>query len=352
MLSIRFSGKSRDNKISVIIEGFPKGYIFSLSILQQYIDRRKATLDVWSTTRRENDEINIGVGLKNIDGDKVQIIAQEIEFFVINQDIKRDENINICRPGHADYVSFLKYGCIHPGGGEFSGRMTVLLAIAGGLCYQYLEEKYKVNMLAYISSVGKIEGISYKQNNFNIESIDISNKNFIVSRDDKEKFIKEMKIAQMNGDTVGGSIECIATNVPAGLGGPNIHSLEGTISKYIFAIPGVKSIEFGQGIDFVNSYGSEVIDDFALDGEKVVLKNNYNGGINGGVSNGMPILIKVAVKPVSAIKQNVSLLEIFEDGQKKIATGKIDGRNDVCIVPRVVVLIESAVALAIMEKLC
>lgn len=352
MFDVKFEGKSRDKEISVTIKGFPINYIFDMKKLQEHVDRRKATRDIWSTERLEEDIIQLGNGFKKLDNNKVEIVSSEIEFKILNKDVKNDSNINICRPGHADYVSYLKYKEIYPGGGPFSGRITVLLAIAGGLCKQYLENKFSMQIVGYISSIGEMEGVSYKNSDFDLSKLDFSDNYFIAFQENKKDFRKIIQKCAEDGDTVGGSIECIVLNMKSCVGGPILESLEGCISKYIFAIPAIKSIEFGLGNDFAKSYGTQVIDAFQIQDGKVSLINNYNGGINGGISNGMPLTFRIAVKPISSIKKEVNLLEITNNGENRIIKSLIQGRNDVCILPRMTVLVESAVALAIMENIC
>jgi chorismate synthase len=228
---------------------------------------------------------------------------------------------DIPRPSHADFAAFAKYGQAHDiaGGGHFSGRLTAPLCAAGGICVQVLRAR-GVEIGARILSVG---GVS-----------------------DPDRFADEILAAKADGDSVGGVIECAITGVPAGIGEPMFDGLENRIAQAVFGIPAVKGIEFGSGFAGAALRGSQNNDAFAVELGEVTARTNNAGGILGGISSGMPIVFRAAIKPTPSIgkeQQSVSL------SRGEAAVLQVRGRHDPCIVPRAVVCVEAAAAIAILE---
>ena len=252
------------------------------------------------------------------------------------------------RPSHADFVAWTKYGngFDYRGGGKFSGRMTAPMCIVGGLCKQILEQKgIKVN--AYIKDLAGVSGKGY----FDVPNPDYDNldQNFpLLDQSVKEQMDSQIESARRAGDSVGGVIECVITGLPIGVGEHMFDSLESVISHLAFAVPAVKGIEFGAGFDIAKMKGSNANDAFYYDGDVVKTKTNNNGGINGGLSNGMPIVFRVAVKPTPSIAIEQDTVDLNKKENVKLAIG---GRHDACIVPRAVAVIEAISALAIYDSL-
>jgi chorismate synthase len=247
-------------------------------------------------------------------------------------------------------VAWSKYGdeFDYRGGGKFSGRLTAPMCIIGGICKQILEDK-GISINAYIQSIGKENGKSY--NDVDVESFDFSkiSKEFpLLDEEYKSKMLDEIEDARNNLDSVGGKIECVVTGVPVGVGEYMFDSIEGTISLLAFSVPAVKGIEFGRGFDIAKMRGSSANDSFYYDGDKVKTKTNNNGGINGGISNGMPITFRVAVKPTPSIAKEQDTIDLINKKNVKL---KIEGRHDACIVPRAVPVIEAITAIAIYDMM-
>lgn len=343
-LTVEIFGASHAKEIGVKVKGF-EGQSFDIDSLQAFLDRRKPKNSDFSTKRKEGDNIIIQ---KGVSGDK---ITGELIAVILNQDQKSQDYENVVkipRPSHADFVAWSKYGdgYDYRGGGKFSGRLTAPMCIAGGIAKQLLMKK-GIEVRAYISSIGKVNGKSYK--NFGLENLDKINADFPLLCDSvKEDMLCQIKKAKEKGDSVGGSIECVITGVPVGLGEYMFDSIESIISHLIFAIPAVKGIEFGSGFDLASMNGSVSNDAFCYSGGAIKTKTNHNGGINGGISNGMPITFRVAIKPTPSISIEQDTVDLDKKENVKIT---VKGRHDSCIVPRAVPVIEGITALAIYDLL-
>ena len=345
-LKIEIFGASHSEEIGVIVNGFKKEKV-CLRKLQKFVDRRKAKNTCYSTKRLEQDKIIIESGRTNgyLGGEFKAVIKNT------NQNSKDYSNLIVTpRPSHADFVAWQKYGkkFDYRGGGKFSGRLTAPMCIVGGLCKQILEKK-GITINAYISQIGLVKGVSYKD--ADIEKIDFNNldKDFPLLDDGKkEKMLEVIENARANLDSVGGVIECVIKGVPVGAGEYMFDSLESVISHLAFAVPAVKGIEFGSGFDLASMYGSQANDSFYYDGDKVKTKTNNNGGVNGGMANGMPITFRVVVKPTPSIAKEQETINMQTKQNAKL---KIEGRHDACIVPRAVPVIEAISAIAIYDSL-
>ena len=345
-LKVEIFGASHSSEIGVIVNGFKKEKV-CLRKLQKFVDRRKAKNTCYSTKRLEQDKIIIESGRTNgyLGGEFKAVIKNT------NQNSKDYSNLIVTpRPSHADFVAWQKYGkkFDYRGGGKFSGRLTAPMCIVGGLCKQILEKK-GITINAYISQIGLVKGVSYKD--ADIEKIDFNNldKDFPLLDDGKkEKMLEVIENARANLDSVGGVIECVIKGVPVGAGEYMFDSLESVISHLAFAVPAVKGIEFGSGFDLASMYGSQANDSFYYDGDKVKTKTNNNGGVNGGMANGMPITFRVVVKPTPSIAKEQETINMQTKQNAKL---KIEGRHDACIVPRAVPVIEAISAIAIYDSL-
>lgn len=325
-IKIEIYGESHGQSVGVRISGIPAGKTIDMQRLQDFMRRRSPGKSVLSTSRVEDDVPVFISGAELIEkeqeageGDVYVTTGEILEAGIRNEDVRPEDYDNlrsIPRPSHADYPAWVKYGEIASGGGQFSGRMTAPLCVAGGIFIQWLEE-IGININAHVESIGGING------------------------EDMYVLIARMR---EEGDSVGGIIRCTITGVPAGVGSPIFGNIESRICQAVFAIPAIKGIEFGNGFDSAKLKGSENNDQFTIEDGKVVTKTNNHGGILGGLSTGMPIEFDVAVKPTPSIAKEQRSVDLETMTETVI---KVAGRHDPCIVPRAVPCIEAAAAIAI-----
>ncbi len=334
-------GESHGPAIGVVLEGVPAGLELDLEQVQKELDRRKPGQDPTATARKESDLVEVLSGMfegKTTGAPLAMVIRNS------DQHSKDYESIRYTpRPSHGDYAGFIKSrGCLdYRGGGHFSGRLTAPLVAAGAVAKQVLAGR-GVQVGAHISS---IYGICDAALEDPTELKAVAEKPFPVLDDGKgeemRQAILEAKEAQ---DSVGGAIECAVTGLPAGLGAPDFGcNVEGIFAQYLFAVPAVKGIEFGAGVAFSLMRGSEANDPFAVEDSQVVTKTNHAGGINGGITNGMPVTFEVTIRPTPSISLPQESVDLRTGEETEI---EIHGRHDPCIVPRAVPVIEAAAALA------
>lgn len=344
-IKLEIFGASHAPEIGVKASGLD-GQTYDKAKLQEFMDRRKPKNTAFSTKRLEGDKVIV---LGQAEEGK---ICGEFSAVIRNLEQRSKDYKNVVktpRPAHADYVAWTKYGDTfdYRGGGKFSGRMTAPMCIAGGICKQILEKK-GIEINAYLYSIGNTQGKGYKDvdcQSFDFNSID---KEFpVLCPTDKDKMMAEIEDARSNCDSVGGVIECVIKGVPVGSGEYMFDSIESVISNLVFAVPAVKGIEFGSGFDISRMRGSEANDSFYYDDKgSVKTKTNHNGGINGGMANGMPITFRVAIKPTPSIGKEQDTINLESKTNVKL---KIEGRHDSCIVPRAVPVIEAISAIAIFD---
>ncbi len=320
-LKLTIFGRSHGPSIGMTLAGIPTGLPVDLEQLQHFLDRRAPGKSALTTPRREADVPQFQEGLANgiTTGGPITAVIE-------NQDVRStdyDRFRNVPRPGHADYTARIKYGqeADLSGGGHLSGRLTAPLCIAGGLCKQWLEAKGIV-VEARLSSVG--------------------------CETDPARFTTQIQAALDAGDSVGGTVSCVVTGLPVGLGDPHFGGMENRIAQIIFGIPGIKGIEFGSGFAGSCQRGSETNDAFQVENGRITTKTNHCGGILGGISNGMPLTFRVAVKPTPSIarpQESVSLTKMEPE------TLEIRGRHDPCIALRAVPVVEACGAIAIYDAL-
>ena len=342
-LKLSIFGQSHGPAIGMTLDGIPAGLKVNAEVLQTFLNRRAPGQDDWSTPRREEDRPEFLSGL--YDG---FTCGAPIAAIIHNKNTRSGDysNLKDCpRPGHADYTAQIKYGGFQDsaGGGHFSGRLTAPLCIAGGLCLQWLEE-LGIRVTAHILQIGRTADTSFDPVHPQTDAVLSS---FPVLRDSAEIAMKSVIAhAKSNLDSVGGIIECAVTGLPVGLGEPMFGGLESKIAQIVYGIPAVKGVEFGLGFQVSQVYGSESNDPFDLSDTGIVTLTNHSGGILGGISTGMPLLFRVAIKPTPSVarpQQTVSL------SAGKLTTLEIKGRHDPCIVPRAVPVIEAAAAIAIFD---
>ena len=341
-LHLTIFGQSHSPAIGVTVEGIPAGEKVDLDELQRFLNRRAPGKNVWSTPRKEADAPEILSGLVN-----GYTCGAPLTAIIRNTNTRSQDYANLAvtpRPGHADYTAEVKYGGYQDraGGGHFSGRLTAPLCIAGGICLQILAREgitlvSRIASIAGISDEGELTG-------------SLAGKEFPVVSDARGEEMREaIAAAREAGDSVGGVIECMVTGLPAGLGDPFFDSVESQVSHMMFSVPAVKGIEFGDGFALADLRGSQANDDFyyAADGT-VKTKTNHNGGINGGITNGMPVVFRLVVKPTASISQKQRTIDT---DTKEDCDLVIKGRHDPCIVQRAVPVVEAAAAWAVLDVL-
>lgn len=342
-------GQSHSAEIGATIEGLPVGFRPDIEKMNAFMARRAPGRDRFSTKRCEADIPEIVSGLT--DG---VTCGAPLTAVIKNTDAKsRDyDNLKLVpRPGHADYTAYVKYNGNNDirGGGQFSGRMTAPLCFAGALAMQILEEK-GIYIGAHIDSVRDARDDRFCPTKITKELLyDIKTKEFPVINDfARVRMEAEIDRARENLDSVGGVIECAIIGLPVGIGGPLFGGIESEISKNIFGVPAVRGIEFGAGFSASAMYGSENNDPFYFDGDTVKTKTNNAGGILGGISNGMPVIFRVAMKPTPSIMKEQDSVNLKTKEPEKLV---IKGRHDPCIVKRAVPVIEAVAAISILNML-
>lgn len=336
-------GESHGKGIGVVIDGCPAGLTVSETLVQHEVDRRKPRSEAWSTSRAEEDKVEIISGVFNgvTTGAPISMIVQNKD--TDSSEYEKDRFIP--RPGHADLTAFLKYGGHNDyrGGGRFSGRVTVGFVMAGAIA-KILLQKAGIEILAHTIQIGNIRSVNSPVGEIRANS----EKNPLRCADAKAslEMTEAIRKAQAEGDSLGGIIEALALNVPTGLGEPVFDTIEGEIAKAIFAIPAVKGIEYGSGFSSAMKKGSENNDPFDINENRIITTSNNAGGILGGISNGMPIVIRTVIKPTPSIAKSQKSVEM----QRLTKTDlNIKGRHDACIVPRAVPVVEAMVAIVLAD---
>lgn len=345
-IKISVFGQSHSNGIGVVIDGLPAGKKIDMEKVMTFMSRRAPGKNSLSTQRKEADIPEIISGLVNgvTCGAPLCAIIKNT-----NQHSADYNNImDTPRPSHADFSGNIRYNGFNDvsGGGHFSGRLTAPLCFAGAVCMQILED-VGIEIQAHIQ---KIKNVYDDKINFvNIGKWNTAEKDFPVINDEKGKLmIAEIEKARENGDSVGGVIECAVTGVKAGFGDPMFDGVENCLAKNIFGIPAVKGIEFGNGFEATDLYGSENNDGFCIVGGEIKTATNNAGGINGGITNGMPIVFRTAIKPTPSIYKEQNSVSLVDKTEKKL---QIKGRHDPCIVQRAVPVVEAVTAFTILDIL-
>ena len=339
-------GESHGPAIGVVVEGVPAGLKLDLEQVQRELDRRKPGQDPTATARKESDLVEVlsGVFEGRTTGAPLAMVIRNTD-----QHSKDYSSIRYTpRPSHGDYAGFIRSrGCQdYRGGGHFSGRLTAPLVAAGAVARQVLAGR-GVQVGAHISS---IYGICDAALDDPEELRAVAAKSFPVLDDGKgEEMRRAILEAKGEMDSVGGAIECAVTGLPAGLGAPDFGcNVEGIFSQHLFAVPAVKGVAFGAGVAFSLMRGSEANDPFAVEDGKVVTRTNHAGGVNGGITNGMPVVFEVTIRPTPSIALPQESVDLRTGEEVEM---EIKGRHDPCIVPRAVPVIEAAAALAACEVL-
>ncbi|MFC1908203.1 chorismate synthase [Chloroflexota bacterium] len=343
LFTITSFGESHGDCVGIIIDGCPAGLPVTEEDIQEEVDRRRPGVGRGTTARAEEDKVKIISGIFS-----GHTTGAPVCLLIWNKDIDSSgyEKMRFLpRPSHADYTAFMKYGGFNDfrGGGRFSGRITATFVMAGAMAKKLLN-LIGIEVLAHTVAIGNIKArlMGFNEIKRNLE------KNPVRCADLRaaEEMIGVIGKAKEEGDSVGGIIEGIALNVPVSLGEPVFDRLDGDLAKALFAIPAVKGVEFGSGFSAAGERGSDNNDPFIIRDNKIVTVTNNAGGILGGISNGMPVVIRVAVKPTSSIARSQETVNIKSMENTSLA---VEGRHDACIVPRAVAVVESMVAVTICD---
>lgn len=346
-IRVSIFGESHGNAIGITIDGLPSGFELDLDMIDKEMKRRAPGRSKLSTARKESDipEILSGYFEGKTTGTSLCGIIRNGDQHSKDYGKLKD----LMRPGHADYTGAVKYNRCNDyrGGGHFSGRITAPLVFAGAICKQILASK-GIEIGAHVKSIKNVKDESFDYTNITKEQlISLREKELPLINISKEEEMRNTILeAKKNLNSVGGVIECGVVGLEAGLGDPFFDSVESRLSHLLFSVPAVKGIEFGLGFGITELYGSESNDSFYYDGDEVKTKTNNNGGILGGITSGMPIVFKVAIKPTPSISQEQDTINIESKQNEKLS---IVGRHDPCIVQRAIPVIEAVTAIGILD---
>jgi chorismate synthase len=343
IFAITSFGESHGRCVGAIVDGCPAGLPLTEEDIQSEVDKRRPGSGPASTGRSEEDKVEILSGVYN-----GHTTGAPLGMLVWNQDVDSSQYLKnrfLPRPGHADFTAYTKYGGFNDfrGGGRFSGRITVSFVMAGAIAKKLLGLR-DIEVLAHTVEIGGINAGPVEPDRIRT-SVDAS----VLRCADTvatEQMLQAIEKARAEGDSLGGIIEGIALNVPAGLGEPVFDTLEGELAKALFAIPAVKGVEFGSGFSAATKRGSENNDLFTIEDGKIVTLTNNAGGILGGISSGMPIVARVAVKPTPSISQDQETVDMEKMEPAILSTR---GRHDTCIVPRAVPVVSAMMAVTLCD---
>ena len=340
-LHLTIFGQSHSPAIGMTLEGIPAGEQIDFEALQRFMERRAPGRNAYSTARKEADAPEFLSGLRGDTTCGVPLTA-----IIRNGDTRSKDYAPfsaVPRPGHADYTANVKYfgHQDYAGGGHFSGRLTAPLCIAGGVCLQILQ-RHGIEVISRIKAIGDVEDPSPL-------TASTSEKAFpTVDEAAGEAMQAAIAQAKAQGDSLGGVIECAVLGLPAGLGDPMFGGMENRIAGIVFGIPAVKGIEFGAGFEAARLRGSQNNDSYTVKDGRVETRSNHCGGILGGITNGMPLVFRAAIKPTPSIAMEQDSVNLETLEEEKLRVG---GRHDPCIVPRAVPVIEAAAAIAVYDAL-
>lgn len=347
LFRISLYGESHGNSVGCIIDGLPSGLVLDYGLIRMRLDQRKPDSSGLTTSRFEIDDYEILSGIYN---DKTTGTPMSVRF--INKDRRSSDYLEsgqVFRPGHADYAGFIKYkGANDPrGGGHFSGRLTAPIVFAGAIAEQILNSK-GIAINSQLIAVGTLQGKSLEDmEEGTVKEIDQSK--CAIHPDYSDEFKEKIRKIGEGGDSIGGVVETLVTGIQVGIGEPFFDSLESTIAHGLFSIPGVKGVSFGAGFGLSRMNGSVANDRFIKNNKgDIVTATNQSGGINGGISNGMPIKFDCAIRPTSSIAIAQETLD-FSTLEPSVL--KINGRHDPCVALRAVHVIRAMTAIALCDQI-
>jgi chorismate synthase len=337
-------GESHGQAVGAVLDGLGAGVKIDFELIKKRLEFRRGEIDI-STPRREADEYNILSGVKNgyTTGAPIAVVIE-------NKNVKSADYAEVqtlARPSHADYTAHVKYFGFNDqaGGGHFSGRVSAPLVVLGAICESALISK-GIKIGSHVKRIGDVCDREFENIDRDVEKL--NSLTFAVLDDEKLDKMREVILnAKSNGDSVGGEVQTVVTGVPTGVGEPWFDSVESVISHAIFSIGGVKGIEFGSGFEFCKMVGSIANDEFYFD-STVKTKTNHNGGINGGITNGMPIVFNTAIKPTPSIFKEQNTVDYKNLSNQTL---NLKGRHDPCIAPRIRAVIDSMTAITLCDLL-
>lgn len=345
-LKLSIFGQSHGEAIGVTLDGFPAGMQIDMERLLAEMARRAPGQSLLTTARKEPDAPEFLSGVLN-----GKTTGQPICIMIRNTNQRsRDygDGVDLVRPGHADYTGHVRYFGHEDwrGGGSFSGRLTAPLVAAGALCSQWLEQQ-GVKMACHIQQLGGVKDASFMNADPAADYSYMKKMHLPVLTAGLDAQMEAAAMAAREEcDSIGGVIECMVTGLPAGLGAPFFDSVESEISHLMFSVPAVKAVEFGEGFGFASLRGSQANDAFRMADGQVVTETNHSGGINGGITNGMPVIFRCAIRPTPSIAQKQQTISLKTGENAEL---EIHGRHDPCILPRAVPVIEAMTAIAILD---
>lgn len=349
-LRLTLFGESHGPALGAVVEGLPAGEELDLGEIQAFLNRRAPSNSPWSTSRREADRFSILSGYY-----QGRTTGTPLTAVIANQDADSRPytgQLRIPRPSHADWTGLIRYqGATDPrGGGHFSGRLTAPLCFAGAVCRQILRRRGVV-VGARLAQIGEVKDGDVDLTSLSQEQLEeLAGKKLpVFHKEQGDKMIALVEEVRAAQDSVGGMVQGFVLGLPAGLGNPIFSGVENRLASILFGIPAVKGVSFGAGFNVCQSRGSEHNDGLYLDKQgRVRTRSNHDGGINGGITNGMPLVVNVAFKPTPSIGRPQESVDLAE---RTGTTLKIVGRHDPCLVPRALVAVEAALAVASLDLL-
>lgn len=343
-VTLTLFGESHGTGIGAVLDGLAPGIKVDTDFLESQLSKRRPQ-GHYETSRMEQDQYTIlsGVFQGYTTGAPLTIVIE-------NQDVKSSDYSDIshlARPSHADYTAFMKYHGYsdYRGGGHFSGRITAPIVALGAIVQKALEQK-QIYIGTHILTCGGIKDRTFED--YPKDILSLQAKHFPVLDDVEEQMKAKMEEAFLQQDSLGGILQTAIIGLPAGLGEPWFSSVEGKIANALFSIGGIKGVEFGAGFDFAQMSGAVANDSFYMENQTIRTKTNHNGGVNGGITNGMPVWFNVAVKPTPSIGQVQDTVDLI---QKKDSHIQIQGRHDPAIIRRMAVVVDSIVAIVVADML-
>ncbi len=340
-------GESHGPAIGIVIDGLPAGEPLNMGRLQDFLSRRAPGRSEHSTRRQEADTPEILSGFY-----KGKTTGAPLCAIIRNTDARSgdyEQIINIPRPGHGDYTGHVRYqGHEDPrGGGHFSGRLTAPLCVAGGIAMQILERR-GVAVGAHIADIGGILDVPFDPVEISLQTfLAVQSRPFPVNDSyAAEQMQAAIAGAKQAGDSLGGIVECCAIGMPPGVGNPMFGGMENRLAQALFGIPAVVGVEFGAGFRAAHKKGSQNNDPYYIEGTAVKTRTNHHGGNLGGITTGMPILVRAAIKPTPSIGIEQDTVDIDKRRNAKIT---VSGRHDPCIVPRAVPVVEAVMAAVLLD---
>ena len=348
-IQLSIFGESHGAAVGIVLDGIEPGFKLDIEKMKRQMFRRSPGRDELSSSRNEKDQFELLSGIYNgtTTGTPIAVLIKNTD--QQSKDYEKAETF--FRPSHADHTGWVKYrGFNDPrGGGHFSGRLTAAMVCAGAIAQQLLE-KEGIYIGSHILKAGSIDAKSALDDPLSLKDLsDLKASEFPVrSKEIRESMVEEIISVKALGDSLGGIVEVIALGLSSGLGDPFFHSVESILSSLFFSIPAVKGVEFGKGFGFSGMKGSEANDQLRMDEGKIIYHTNNNGGILGGITNGMPLIARLAIKPTASIALPQRTVSSVTGTDEEIS---IEGRHDPAIIRRIAPVAEAAAALGILDIL-